>query len=503
MKKDKSIFIKNIYYMLSYAFTTLKQDRFEEIATESFENIHNLFAAILAKGIGRQLKQGLYREYINHIEDTTVVRGKINMPGTVRSRIANKRAVTCEYDELSENNLLNQILKTTVVLLLKQGSVDEEHKVNLKKEMLFFSNVDTVEPNEIRWSSIRFQRNNNTYRMLISLCQLVLEGMLLTTDDGEYRLATFVDEQRMCRLYEKFILEYYVREYPQIKASASQIPWALDDGVGTMLPVMQSDIMLTKDGTVLIIDAKYYSHTTQSQYNTHTVHSHRFNGGKIWQTQKEQEREELHKAIWGIADDLRGSVDGWDFKQYVLGMMFYRYISENLANYINKGEREAGDLAFDYAQLSDGEAEGAREDLVQEKGFFILPSELFVNVRARAKDDENLNETLERVFNNIENSAKGSESEDDFSGLFDDLDVNSNKLGATVAKRNDKLVKLLNGVGEMKLGNYQDNTIDAFGDAYEFLMSMYASNAGKSGGEFFTPQEVSELLTRLAVVGKT
>ena len=220
-------------------------------------------------------------------------------------------------------------------------------------------------------------------------------------------------------------------------------------------------------------------------------------------TKKEREREELHKAIWGIADDLRGSVDGWDFKQYVLGMMFYRYISENLTNYINDGERAAGDTEFDYVYLSDDEAEGARESLVQEKGFFILPSELFINVRARAKDDENLNETLERVFNNIENSAKGSESEDDFSGLFDDLDVNSNKLGATVAKRNEKLVKLMNGVGDMKLGNYQDNTIDAFGDAYEFLMSMYASNAGKSGGEFFTPQEVSELLTRLAVVGKT
>ena len=218
---------------------------------------------------------------------------------------------------------------------------------------------------------------------------------------------------------------------------------------------------------------------------------------------KDQEREELHKAIWSIADDLRGSVDGWDFKQYVLGMMFYRYISENLTNYINDGEHAAGDTEFDYAKLSDEEAEGACDDLVQEKGFFILPSELFCNVRARAKDDENLNETLECVFNNIENSAKGSESEDDFSGLFDDLDVNSNKLGATVAKRNDKLVKLMNGVGDMKLGNYQDNTIDAFGDAYEFLMSMYASNAGKSGGEFFTPQEVSELLTRLAVVGKT
>ena len=220
-------------------------------------------------------------------------------------------------------------------------------------------------------------------------------------------------------------------------------------------------------------------------------------------TKKEREREELHKAIWSIADDLRGSVDGWDFKQYVLGMMFYRYISENLTNYINDGERAAGDTEFDYAQLADDEAEGARDGLVQEKGFFILPSELFSNVRARAKDDENLNETLERVFNNIENSAKGSESEDDYSGLFDDLDVNSNKLGATVAKRNEKLVKLMNGVGDMKLGNYQDNTIDAFGDAYEFLMGMYASNAGKSGGEYFTPQEVSELLTRLAVVGKT
>ena len=194
---------------------------------------------------------------------------------------------------------------------------------------------------------------------------------------------------------------------------------------------------------------------------------------------KEQEREELHRAIWAIADDLRGSVDGWDFKSYVLGTMFYRYISENLTNYINDGERAAGDTEFDYAQLPDDEAEGAREGLVQEKGFFILPSELFVNVRARAKDDENLNETLERVFNNIENSAKGSESEDDFSGLFDDLDVNSNKLGATVAKRNDKLVKLLNGVGDMKLGNYQDNTIDAFGDVFDEYVRVKRRQVGR------------------------
>ena len=218
---------------------------------------------------------------------------------------------------------------------------------------------------------------------------------------------------------------------------------------------------------------------------------------------KEQERAELHRTIWSIANDLRGSVDGWDFKQYVLGMLFYRYISENITAYINAGEHETGDTAFDYTKLSDSDAEQAREDLVKTKGFFILPSELFQNVHACAKEDENLNETLEQVFSNIEASAQGTESEDDFKGLFDDIDVNSNKLGGTVAKRNEKLVKLMNGIAEMKLGDYKDNTIDAFGDAYEFLMGMYASNAGKSGGEYYTPQEVSELLTHLTLVGKT
>jgi type I restriction enzyme M protein len=218
---------------------------------------------------------------------------------------------------------------------------------------------------------------------------------------------------------------------------------------------------------------------------------------------KEQERAELHRTIWSIANDLRGSVDGWDFKQYVLGMLFYRYISENMTVYINRGEWETGNKDFDYAKISDIEAEQAREDLVKTKGFFILPSELFENVRTKAKDDENLNETLERIFSNIEASAQGTDSEDDFKGLFDDIDVNSNKLGSSVAKRNEKMVKLLNSIAEMKLGDYKDNTIDAFGDAYEYLMGMYASNAGKSGGEYYTPQEVSELLTRIALVGKT
>ena len=219
-------------------------------------------------------------------------------------------------------------------------------------------------------------------------------------------------------------------------------------------------------------------------------------------TTREQERNELHKTIWNIANDLRGSVDGWDFKQYVLGMLFYRYISENLANYITEGERQAGDTEFDYTKLSDEEALSAKDDLVSEKGFFIAPSELFCNVRARAKDDENLNETLEKVFKNIEDSAKGTESEKDFSGLFADLDVNSPKLGNTVKSRNEKLVKLLDSIGGMNLGVDMDTKIDAFGDAYEFLMTMYASNAGKSGGEFFTPQEVSKLLTLIGLNGR-
>jgi len=218
---------------------------------------------------------------------------------------------------------------------------------------------------------------------------------------------------------------------------------------------------------------------------------------------KEQERAELHRTIWNIANDLRGSVDGWDFKQYVLVMLFYRYISENITSYINKDEHDAGNFSFDYTNLPDKEAEEARTDMVNVKGFFILPSELFENVRKKASNDSNLNETLERVFKNIEASAQGSLSEANFKGLFDDIDVNSNKLGGTVIKRNELLVKLLNGIGELKLGEYKDNTIDVFGDAYEYLMYMYASGAGKSGGEFYTPQEVSELLARLTIVGKT
>ncbi|KAF1682754.1 5-methylcytosine-specific restriction endonuclease system specificity protein McrC [Veillonella sp. R32] len=273
MIKGKNILINNIYHMLSYAFQTLNQENYRDVAIESFDEMYNLLAAILAKGIGIQLKQGLYREYINSEENLSVMRGKINIGGTIKNRLAHERLLMCEFDELSENNILNQIIKTTVVLLLKNAKVQSNYKEDLKKKMLFFSNVDILDSKLIKWSLIRFQRNNHTYRMLLSICQLILEGMLLTTVSGEYRLASFIDEQRMCRLYEKFILEYYKRHYPTLKVTSSQIPWSVDDGIRAMLPVMQSDIYLQKNNIVLIIDAKYYGHVTQVQYDTHTLYS--------------------------------------------------------------------------------------------------------------------------------------------------------------------------------------------------------------------------------------
>ncbi len=219
---------------------------------------------------------------------------------------------------------------------------------------------------------------------------------------------------------------------------------------------------------------------------------------------KEQERAELHKIIWNIADDLRGTVDGWDFKQYVLGMLFYRYISENITDYINENEHKSGDIDFDYAKLDDNEInDDIIDEIVSTKGYFIYPSQLFSNVYKKAAGDEDLNETLSTIFRNIENSAIGKHSEDNFKGLFDDFDVNSKKLGASVVERVEKLRKLISGTASMNLGSYGENTIDIFGDAYEFLMGMYASNAGKSGGEYYTPQEVSELLTRITLLGKS
>ena len=217
---------------------------------------------------------------------------------------------------------------------------------------------------------------------------------------------------------------------------------------------------------------------------------------------KEREREELHKTIWKIANELRGSVDGWDFKQYVLGLLFYRFISENIENYVNENQRKAGITDFQYRNISDEEALLGKSQILDEKGFFILPSELFCNIRKGADKNENLNVVISNVFNNIESSARGTASEDDVKGLFDDFTID-NKLGNTVDERNEKLIKLLNAIGDLNFGDYEDNNIDLFGDAYEFLMTMYASSAGKSGGEFFTPQEVGELLARIVIMDKT
>lgn len=215
------------------------------------------------------------------------------------------------------------------------------------------------------------------------------------------------------------------------------------------------------------------------------------------------QRAELHRKIWAIADDVRGAVDGWDFKQYILGILFYRFISENISEFFNNAEHEAGDLEFDYAKISDEEAEeDFRPNTVEDKGFFILPSQLFENVVKNAKDNENLNTDLANIFKEIEASAIGYPSEDDIKGLFEDVDTTSNRLGGTVAEKNKRLTDILTGIGEINFEKFENNEIDAFGDAYEYLISNYASNAGKSGGEFFTPQTVSKLLARLVMDGK-
>ncbi len=268
-----SILIRNIYYMLSYAFTSLRPEAEDKIAGTEFSNIHNLFAAILEKGLGQLLKRGLHRDYVGRADDLPVLRGKVDMAGAIRNRMANRRLIACEYDELSEDTPFNRILKTTALLLLRQEEVKAEYRRALRKELHVFAEVGTVEPSRIAWSSLRFQRNNRNYRLLLGLCRFILEGMLLTTEQGEHRLATFVDEQRLCRLYEKFLLEYYRRECPWLSARPARIAWALDDGADALLPAMQSDIMLSCGARSLIIDAKYYTRSLQERYGTYSQHS--------------------------------------------------------------------------------------------------------------------------------------------------------------------------------------------------------------------------------------
>ena len=263
--------IRNIYYMLSYAFQVLSEQGYKSIETEQFDNVAELCAAILSKGVSLQLKRGLGREYIEVTESLSSVRGRIEISESIKTRSLLKRQLICSYDDFSENSYMNRIIKTTMELLL-HSDIAKTRKKELRKLLVFFGNVDLLDTHAINWK-IQYNRNNQTYRMLISICYLVIKGLLQTNTDGTTRLMDFLDEQRMCRLYEKFILEYYRKEFPQLSASASQIPWALDDGIGEMLPVMQTDIMLSRNSQVLIIDAKYYSYTTQTQYDTQTLHS--------------------------------------------------------------------------------------------------------------------------------------------------------------------------------------------------------------------------------------
>ena len=270
MTSEKGILIKNIYYMLTYAFQILRQSTYENIEAEDFENIHDMFAAILGKGVSNQLKQGLYREYVNISDDLVTMRGKLNLSETIKNKIRRKQVLACEFDELSENNLLNQILKTTMMLLVKEKSVKKERRAVLKKNLLFLSTVDYIEPHDIPWNRVHYHRNNQSYKMLLNVCRLIIDGMLLCTETGEYKLASFLDDQRMSRLYEKFILEYYRYHHPELRANPDQIKWMLDDDNDLWLPSMVTDITLKKAGKILIIDAKYYGQQMQSNFDVQT-----------------------------------------------------------------------------------------------------------------------------------------------------------------------------------------------------------------------------------------
>ena len=271
MTNDKGILIKNIYYMLTYAFQVLRQSNYDEIAAEDFDNIHDMFAAILGKGVAQQLKHGLYREYVNRSDNLSTLRGKLNVPETVKNKLRHTQKLFCDFDELSENNIMNQVIKTTMMLLLKQKSVKPKNKSVLKKDLLFFDGVDFIEPVLIRWDRIRYQRNNQSYRMLLNICRLIIDGLLLSTEKGTIKMATFLDDQWMSHLYEKFILEFFRHHHPELRPNPDQVQWNLDDDNDMWLPNMITDITLkSRDGRVLILDAKYYGQQMQSNFDVKT-----------------------------------------------------------------------------------------------------------------------------------------------------------------------------------------------------------------------------------------
>ena len=287
--------VQNVYYMLAYVFQVLNEDGYRNVAIEQFNNVAELCAAILTKGVSLQLKRGLGRDYISETETLSGLRGKIDITESIKTQTMLRRQMVCTYDEFSVNTYMNRIIKTTMLKLL-HADIDKARKKEIRKLLVFFDEVQELDVHTINWSQ-QYSRNNQTYRMLVSICYLVLKGLLQTTTDGSTKLMQFVDEQRMCRLYEKFILEYYRKEHPEITANASQIPWQLDDDFSDMLPVMQTDIMLSQGAKVLIIDAKYYEHTTQTQYDKHTLHSNNLYQIFTYVKNKEYElREEQHEV---------------------------------------------------------------------------------------------------------------------------------------------------------------------------------------------------------------
>ena len=297
MTEDKGILIRNIYYMLAYAFQELRQNNYAEIEGEKFEDIYDLFAEIIARGISYQLKQGLYREYVAKNESMQTVRGKIDMRGTIANRMRNDHQIACDYDELSENNVYNQILLTTMNALISHSDVKKDKKSKLKKLRVFFNNVQTVDTHTIRWKALRFDRNNKNYRMLLYLCYFIISEWVMTTEDGKYKMREFSDDH-MCRLFEKFVLEYYKKHHPELKPSAERINWNVDRELSTMeiLPIMQTDIMLTMGERTLIIDTKYYSRSMQKQFDKNSIHSN-----NLYQ---------IHTYVTEYDEEHKGNVDG-------------------------------------------------------------------------------------------------------------------------------------------------------------------------------------------------
>lgn len=272
MIKNEHIIIKNIYYMLSYAYQTLQQQDSIDVEGEEFENIYDMFAAILAKGIANQIKKGLNKEYIENTSELSTLKGKIDITNSIRQQTMRNKRLVCIYDEFSENSYMNRILKSVAYLLISKDAVKRSNKDALKKVILSLSEVENIELSAINWSSLRYHRNNATYQMLMNICFLTVQRLLMTTEIGAMKVTSFLDEQQMHRLYEKFILEYYKKHFSEYKPASKQIPWDVE-GTIDFLPVMQSDIMLTDGEKRLIIDAKYYSKVFQNQYDKHTLHS--------------------------------------------------------------------------------------------------------------------------------------------------------------------------------------------------------------------------------------